>query len=315
MPINASASHHPDILTGPFGSEAQRLHRTSTATLFHERQSDNIRRILCAFRSAGATVGVTPTYGANQRGLSAEPEFSETHTYWNQQAARLAAEEFDGLPLYGSVATLPDSSGKDDDALAGIRGFSSIALERHAPQLFALRRAGVERFLLEAGRYVDEATGLIQAAVRVGAKEVICSFEAPGGRVPDPAYRHLTFEQVLDLLATVARGKLSVGVGVNCISADDAIRAVEAEKDSTFAAVYPNSAAIADDAVSKRFLQLSQQSRSGPEDEEFQRLRRVLETSNRAWKTLRGVTRDARVRIIGICCGGTPDELAALCAV
>ncbi len=310
---------HPtlEILSGPFGSQVREACGLSTQQVFAQKRFDIARAILLGNKKAGTSAPVTPTWGANVRGLD-DQEFTPELRDWNVHAAKVTRQVFDGQDAYGSLAPLLETSGKDDSHWKGLGTPAQRrqwAYRRHEPQIRTLAGAGVTKILLEAGRYLDEGKALARLAEDYGAQEIVWSFEAHNGKVPslDPRQEPLTFEQARNEIALATRGNIRVGVGINCVSADDCLRALDREPAGTFAAVYPNKAKIGSGEKTARFLALSQQTVRPEADEvEFLQLRDELHTSDRELRELALCALQARARILGICCGGTPDDVRVL---
>ncbi len=298
-----------EVLSGPFGSRAPRYGLT-TKQVFADERLDIARTILQEFKDAGTTVGVTPTFGANARGPEEKP-FDKSHHEWNRQAASITQQVFEGRKILGSIAPLLDTSGADDH-LWPERG-GKWAQNRHAPQIDALRSSGVSGFLAEAVRYLDEGKTLARLLEDSGAKEFICSFEARDPEGKFPHQRDLTFEQIRNEIVLATRGKINIGIGINCASAEDCTRVLENEPKGVIDAVYPNKAKVGNGHETARFIALSQKSgRTAAEDDEYGKLGALLQTGEQELRTLVERCFEQRARLIGICCGGTPDDVRFL---
>lgn len=304
--INSSPA---DVLSGPFGSQAPRYGLT-TRQIFADERLDIARAILQEFRDAGTTVGVTPTFGANARGPDEKP-FDRSLQEWNSQAANITQQVFQGRRILGSIAPLLDTSGSDDH-LWPERG-AKWARKRHAPQIDALRSAGVSGFLAEAVRYADEGKALARLLEDSGAEEFICSFEARDLEGKFPHQRDLTFEQIRNELVLSTRGKINIGIGINCASAEDCTRVLENEPKGVIDAVYPNKAKVGNGHETANFITLSQKTkRTLKEDDEYDRLGKILQTGEEELRTLVQRCFEQRAKLIGICCGGTPEDVRFL---
>lgn len=315
--LNGSKGHLTEILSGPFGSQVREAFETSTRDVFAESRFHIARAILHQNKRAGVTAPVTPTWGAAVRGIE-DQEFTPELRQWNVHGAQVTQEVFEGRTPYGSVAPILDTGGREDHIWTGLgtdRQRQEWAYRRHQPQIEALAEAGIRRFLLEAGRYIGEGKALTRLASDYGAEEIIFSLEAPDGKVPsvEGQKKIRTFEQARNELTSENTRNTRVGIGINCVSAQACQRAVETERDGTFAAVYANKAKIAPDVSSARFLELSQKlSRSSAEQAEYLELHDKLNTSHGELAELARCCIQAKARIIGICCGGTPKDVRVL---
>jgi S-methylmethionine-dependent homocysteine/selenocysteine methylase len=296
-----------DILTGPFGSRASAI-GVSTRQIFLEERFNLAVRIQAAFREAGATLPVTPTFGATVRGVHGGRFDEELHR-WNTAAVRTTRQAFPGLEPYGSIAPILDSSGKDDSHAARLHGTWT---RRHTPQINALRDAGVRHFLGEAFRYLREARDVAELLANAGAKSFLCSFEAKHPKGKFPHQPELKYEHVLNELVNATRGRLEVTIGINCAGVDYCTQVLKREKAGTIGAVYPNRQNVGNDPASRRFLTLAQSQRMAEEEAEYRRLQQQLDTKHDALAALAQLCAARRVPIIGICCGGTPEDVRAL---
>ncbi len=309
MHSSTNAPSQIDILSGPFGSEAAKL-GTSTREIFAQEKLDVALRIHDAFRRAGTTTGVTSTFAAAPRGLEEKPfdwEFSE----WNKHAVHVTRKVY-GNDVMASLAPALDTSGGNDNDVPTLP--ADWFLRRHEGQATALRSHGIKRVLGEAFRYVREAREAARLLEDLGFEEFVCSFEArhPSGRHPHQP--DLTYEQVRNEIVSATRGKIDVGVGVNCASVQDCRRVLEQEPDGVIRAAYPNKAKIGTDAAARRFVELAERGnkRTALERKEFENLRLQVEHSQEELLGLLRICLEKRVGYVGVCCGGTPEDIAFL---
>ncbi len=305
-----SARQFPiEILSGPFGSEAAKC-GSSTREIFARGRLETARDIHRRFHAAGVTTGVTSTFAAAPRGLREQP-FDEEYQHWNRSAVAVA-REFYGDKILASVAPLLDTSGGDDEAWSRLD--VDWARRRHQGQVTTLRENGATRVLGEAFRYVGEAKALAKLLEELGFTEFVCSFEArhPEGRLPHQP--KLTYEQVKNEIVLATHGNLQIGIGVNCAGADDCTRALMNENPGVIDAVYPNRANIRRNRESERFIKLAE--RNGTltpgEKREFEFLRKNIEDIAIRLPDLAALCLEKRVRYAGVCCGGTPEDVATL---
>lgn len=307
-------STSPEILSGPFGSLLNDLHGVSTRDAFRQEHFEWIRNALRAYKNGGVTQPVTPTFGAAARGVNGGM-FTDELLHWNQLASQFTHEVFERQPL-GSVAPLLDTSGGDDGAWSVLLNRQERALRTHAPQMQALRDGGVTGVLGEAFHDFDEAAGFVKAAERTGMHDAIVSFEPTRQGLPNNALGIRSYDEVAGRLRDIARGRIGVAIGMNCGNADQILNLLEESSAGTFSAVYPNHEVIPHDehgALFRRLADLNHQ-RTPPQEQEFQRLRAVYEVSERQLSRLVRLGGALNVQYLGLCCGTSPKDTAALAA-
>ncbi len=312
MSLNTSS---PEILSGPFGSLLNDLHGISTREAFSGQHFDHIRSALDAYRVAGVTQPVTPTFGAAGRGINGG-RFTEELRNWNQLAAQFTHEVFPGSEPMGSIAPLLDTSGTDDAAWAVRIDRPHIARRIHTPQLEALRDAGIGGALAEAVHDFDEAAGLVQAAADVGMRRIIVSFEPTMHGVPNNTLQIKSYDEVADRLRDISHGRIEACVGMNCGNADQIIDLLASSKRGTFAAVYPNHSVIPHNEFGTRFRELADlnHERSDVQELEFERLRKLFEISDGQLSKLTSLGGELGVQYLGLCCGSGPHDIRELAA-
>lgn len=309
------------VLQGPFGSFVRNefgVDNKNHARLFSEAGLRALREVLTRYRDSGATVGGAPTFAVSNQRLQegqwdAAPEWGPYAT-WNRSAAQLAHHVYGkSQAIFGLLAPATDTSGGDDAGWQALGNRGAWAQARHRPQVETLRGAGIDSFLVEAGRYIDEAKALAALVAETGGKRLAFSFEAPGAQVPDPQYQ-LSFEQAKAEIIDAAHGRIEILVGMNCVGATAITRAIESGEHLDIA--YPNQSDFGaiDDAGRAEYIALLHRPAGSLLTTEQARLtelqNRTLTTPEQfeqCWK----VCLQARTKIIGVCCGGNP-ELTAL---
>ena len=311
----SSPTHQPEILSGPFGSLLNDLHGISTREAFSSKHFEQIRSALHAYRVAGVTQPVTPTFGAAARGVNGG-RFSQELEEWNQLAAQFTHEVFPGREPLGSIAPLLDTSGTDDAAWSAKTNRSDAARRIHLPQLQALRDAGIGGALAEAVHDFDEATGIVNAAADAGMQRVIVSFEPTERGLPNNAIDIQSYDEVASRLHDIARGRIQACIGMNCGNADQIIDLLSASKPGTFAAVYPNHSIIPHNETGARFRELADlnHERTDSQELEFDGLRRLFQISDAQLQRLSELGGELGVRYLGLCCGSGPHDVRELAA-
>ncbi len=314
MSLNHEPSQ-PEILSGPFGSLLNDMHGISTREAFSGEHFDYIRSALHAYRTAGVTQPVTPTFGAAARGIRGG-RFTEELRDWNQLAAQFTHEVFPGTEPLGSIAPLLDTSGTDDSAWAALSDRSSRARRIHLPQLEALRDAGIGGALAEAVHDFDEAEGIVRAASDAGMRRVIVSFEPTALGVPNNTLQIRSYDEVADRLREASRGKIEACIGMNCGNADQIISLLGDARQGTFAAVYPNHSVIPHDEKGARFRTLADlnHERTDEQELEFDQLRRLFQISDMQLQRLTSLGGALDVKYLGLCCGSGPHDIRELAA-
>ena len=291
------------------------MHGLSTREAFSDGHFDHVRSALHAYKTAGVTQPVTPTFGAAARGIRGGG-FTEELREWNQLAAQFTHEVFEGTEPLGSIAPLLDTSGTDDGAWSALSNRPDRARRIHVPQLQALRDAGIGGGLAEAVHDYDEAEGLVLAGMDAGMKRMIVSFEPTRNGVPNNTLGIQSYEEVANRLRDLARGKIDAQIGLNCGNGDQIMSLLGDSKPGTFAAVYPNQCVIPHDDRGARFRELADlnHERNDEQELEFDSLRRVFQISDTQLQRLVSLGGELDVKYLGLCCGSGPHDIRELAA-
>lgn len=305
-------TYEPKILSGPFGSLLAQHHNVSTQQAFREERTDIIRAALRAYRDAGVTAPVLPTFGAGARDLN-DRKFTPELRAWITAAAYLTHETFPKSDPFGSVATLLDTSDHRNEAWRQTHHQSDVARRTHVPTFEALVDGRTNRVLAEAVHDCHEAIGLVLAGMETGMKEVVVSFEPTEQGLPNHADGFGSYGDVRDYLYEIADGKVDVGIALNCGNANQILQIVTREKPGTFRAVYPNKAIIPHGEEGDRFRQLADKNaeRTTAEQQEFDALCRIYDVSSQL-QTMVALCEKKGVANIGLCCGSGPEDVARL---
>lgn len=327
----SSAQPLEGVLQGPFGSlvrDQYGIDNSDNSALFSPEGRQALTSVLSEYQNAGATIGGAPTYrltnlratGKGSQAWEYSPHeiyrLDTNHKMWNRQAAAIARLVYGTqTPIFGLLAPLGDTSGADDaqwNALGSKQ--HRFAKQRHRPQIEALRDAGIDNFLVEAGRYVPEAEALTELVAETGGRTLAFSFEAPQSRVPDSAFPDLRFRDVQDRLHDAGKGRIEVLTGINCVGASAVQGALD--RNDLPPIVYPNQLDFGRACCPNTlhaFWRLAEKGsrRTAAETDDYDRLTQELSPSLEEFHKLYRACLQGGARIIGICCGGTPEHVAA----
>ena len=283
------------VLDGGLGTELDRRGVDLRDPLWSARalveSPDVIRDVHAAYFDAGADVAISASYQASFEGLAARGlgrEVASALFRRSVELAREAASAATGRRLvaasvgpYGAfLGNGAEYTGDYDRDEAGL-------LEFHAPRLEALAEAAPDLFAVETIPSIVEAGSLVRALERVPEVPAWMSFSCRDGA-------HLCdgtpFERAVEV-ATSSKGV--VAVGVNCTSPLHVTALVEiaAARTSLPVVCYPNRGAFWD-PLRKVWVE--------PPRQDARPSLRPLE-----WQ-------EAGARVIGGCCGTTPEDIAAI---
>lgn len=240
---------------------------------------DQVRQVHEAYIAAGATVIQTNTYGANYSKL-ARYGLEEQVKKFNTAAVRIAKEAAQGnayvLGNIGGIHGTQTLFGTDEEIKRGFR-----------EQLYCLLLEGVDGLILETYYNLDELKTVLQIAREETDLPIITNVSMhEAGILENGVYLPEALKQLEDLGADV--------VGVNCRLGPhhviESFRNVPLPERALLAA-YPN-ASLPEYRDGKLFY----------------------ENKPEYFKTSAKELRDQGVRLIGGCCGTTPDHIRAIAA-
>jgi S-methylmethionine-dependent homocysteine/selenocysteine methylase len=304
---------------GPSGSWTRDGYRVETSNPDMFFSEDGQIKLSCAlrdYRDAGASLGVTPTHRLTDFRVGqapidsispkAELELHENTRRYTEAAVRLLREVF-GQRMMGSIAPLTDTSGGHDymrkDLLRLGREFTA---QRHAPQMKALKKAGVNAILGEAFRYLEDAEGVVQVADQIGMEVVAVCFEANGHGMPDPANQGMKFEDVKrHLTGFIRQGSgLKILVGANCTGVTNLNRIIDSG--DLLDLSYPNAQNLGPDVKEEVGCLADNAKRTPREDDRYHALLAKYLTGIDEFRSFWEKALKAGIPIIGGCCGTTP---------
>lgn len=283
------------VLDGGLGTELDRRGADLRDRLWSARalveSPDLVRDVHAAYFAAGADVAIGASYQASFEGLAArgiEGDDAVALFRRSVELARDAAEAAEGERLVaasvgpygaflGNGAEYTGDYDRDEDAL----------VEFHLPRMEALASASPDLFAIETIPSIVEARALVRALERASNVPAWMSFSCREGA-------HLCDGTPFERAVEVATSSRSVvAVGVNCTSPLHVIALVEIAAARTPLPVvcYPNRGAFWD-PVRKVWVD--------PPRQDARPSLRPLE-----WQK-------AGARLIGGCCGTTPEDIAAI---
>lgn len=289
------AAHGTVVLDGAMGTELGRRGLDLRDPLWSARglleTPDLVRDVHAAYFAVGADVAISASYQATFPGLAArglDAEAAAALLRRSVELAREAAATFDGPRLVaasvgpygaflGNGAEYTGVYDLDEDGLVAF----------HGPRLEALAEAAPDLFALETIPSAVEATALLRVLERIPEMPAWLSFSCRDGA-------HLCDgSSFADAVASAGAAPSVVAVGVNCTSPLHVTSLVEIAASSTDRPVvcYPNRGAFWE-PVRKVWVD--------PPRQDARPALRPLE-----WRA-------AGARLIGGCCGTTPDDVAAM---
>ncbi|HET7234941.1 MAG TPA: homocysteine S-methyltransferase [Actinomycetota bacterium] len=282
------------VLDGGLATELERRGKDLHDALWSARvlveDPDAIRRVHASYFAAGADVAISSSYQATfegfaGRGLSKDEAASLMRT--SVALARDAAP--DGALVAASVGPYGAMLGNGAEYTGDYDRGEDELVEFHAPRMEALAAAGPDLFAVETIPSIVEARALVRALGSFPEVPAWVSFSCrDGAHICDGT----PYEEAI---AVATSAPSVVAVGVNCTSPMHIEALVEIAATATERPVvcYPNRGSFWD-PVRKTW--------TDPPRQDARPLLRPLE-----W-------RRAGARLIGGCCGTTPEDIASIAA-
>jgi homocysteine S-methyltransferase len=284
------------LLDGGMGTELDRRGLDLRDPLWSARAlvetPEAVRDVHAAYFEAGADVAISSSYQASFEGLAAKGLTRDDAERLFRRSVELAREAADGFGGPRLVAASVGPYGAYLGNGAEYTGDYDLdepgLIEFHRPRLEALAAAGPDVFAIETIPSIVEAAALVTALEAVPAVPAWMSFSCRDGS-------HLCDGTPFDHAVEVAAASPSVvALGVNCTSPAHVTSLVSLASRAGLPVVcYPNRGAFWD-PLRKVWVD--------PPRQDPRPLLRPVE-----W-------RDAGARLIGGCCGTTPDDIAAMAA-
>lgn len=284
--------HGVVLLDGGLATELERRGKDLHDPLWSARvlveDPDVIRDVHEAYFAAGADIAISSSYQATFEGLAGRGIGRDEAAALMRRSVELAREAApDGRLVaasvgpYGAIlANGAEYTGEYD------RGEDEL-VEFHAPRMEVLADARPDLFAIETIPSIVEARALVRALERVPDTPAWVSFSCrDGAHICDGT----PFEDAVDVVITSPN---VVAVGVNCTSPlhVESLVEVAAERADRPVVCYPNRGSFWD-PVRRAWTDPPRQDARPP-------LRPV------AW-------RDAGARLIGGCCGTTPEDIRSI---
>lgn len=311
-----------EVLMGPSGSwvrDGYGVEASNRDRLFSEDGQAALLNVFGDYRDAGASLPVTPTHRLDNWRLGQAPidstapevelELTEATRRYNEIAVELLRRVF-GDRILGSIAPLSDTSGGHDFMRAQLLELGSeFTAQRHAPQMRALKNAGVNFVLGEAFRYLEDAEGVVKVADQIGMEVAAICFEASENGMPDPAHQGMKFEEVRRHLTSLVRASgmrsgLKVLVGANCTGVTNLNRIIDTGDSLDLA--YPNNQDLGPQVKIEVGILAEKVRRTRAEDDRYQALLARYLTGIDRFRLFWEKALEAGIPIIGACCGSTP---------
>ncbi|MBP1678172.1 MAG: calE2 [Bacteroidetes bacterium] len=289
-PLTELLSRRPAlVLDGAMGTELQRRGVDTGLPLWSARalasNPEAVLRIHREYAAAGADILTATTFRTTPRTFrrAGASDRSDALTALAVALARKAADETLGRTVLvaGSIAPLEDCYRPD------LVPSDGELQEEHGLQATRLARAGVDFILLETMGTVREAVAALGAARDTGNEVAVSFLCAADGRL-------LGGEPLEDAVRAVARLKPTI-LSLNCVPADQADAAID-----SLTAAWPGPWAIYPNA-------------GRPEDLATGVIMHAVSPGAYAVHARRWLS--AGARIVGGCCGTTPDHIAAVRAL
>lgn len=282
------------ILDGGLGTELNRRGQDLRDPLWSAKvlleSPELIREVHSAYFAAGADVAISASYQASFEGLAARGLGRERAAGVLRRSVDLAREAAAGAGgrrvVAASVGPYGAFLGNGAEYTGDYDRGEEELIEFHAPRLESLAEADPDVFAVETIPSIVEARALIRTLERVPEIPAWISFSCRDGA-------HLCDGTPFREAAEIARSAPTVvAVGINCTSPLHATPLVEIAAASGGPVVcYPNRGAFWD-PVRKAWV-------DPPRQDARPALRPV------EW-------REAGARLIGGCCGTTPEDVAAM---
>ena len=284
----------PLVLDGGLATELERrgadLHdRLWSARLLLE-DPDMIRAVHADYFTAGADVAISASYQASFEGFARRGVGRERAADLMRRSvelAREAADDADGERIvaasvgpYGAIL----ADGSEYDGRYG-RSVQEL-IEFHAPRIEVLLEAGPDVLAMETIPSILEAEALVTILQRVPDVPAWISFScSDGARISDGT-------PFADAAGLAASGPRVVAVGVNCSPPVHVAALLSSARVDTPLLAYPNLGSTWDPAAKSW----------------------VVEGARPELGAMAGDWRAAGARIVGGCCGTTPDDIRAIAA-
>jgi homocysteine S-methyltransferase len=280
------------VLDGGLATELERRGADLRDPLWSARvlveDPDRIRQVHAAYFEAGADVAISSSYQATFEGLAGRGLRAAEAAALMRRSVELAREaDSDGHVVAASVGPYGAMLGNGAEYTGDYDRGEDELVAFHVPRLEALAEAGPDVFAIETIPSIVEARALVRALERVPDTPAWVSFSCrDGGHICDGT----PFEEAV---AVAAGSPNVIALGVNCTPPLHVSALVEIAAASTDLPVvcYPNRGSFWD-PMRKAWTDPPRQDARSP-------------LRPNAW-------RQAGARLIGGCCGTTPQDIEAV---
>jgi homocysteine S-methyltransferase len=282
------------VLDGGLATELERRGKDLHDPLWSARvlveDPDAIREVHAAYFEAGARVAISASYQATFEGLAARGIGAEEAAGLMRRSVELARDAApQGALVAASIGPYGAMLGNGAEYTGDYDRDEDQLVEFHVPRMQALAEAGPDLFAVETIPSIVEARALVRALEHVPQTPAWASFSCrDGAHICDGT----PFEEAV---RTAAASPQVVAVGVNCTSPMHVEALVEIAAATTERPVvcYPNRGSFWDPV---------RRTWTDPPRQDARPLLRPIQ-----WRA-------AGARLIGGCCGTTPEDIAAVAA-
>jgi len=282
------------VLDGGLATELERRGKDLHDPLWSARvlveDPDAIREVHAAYFEAGADVAISSSYQATFEGFTGRGLDRDGAASLMRRSVELAREAApDGALVAASVGPYGATLGNGAEYTGDYDRGEDALVQFHVPRMEVLAEAGPNLFAVETIPSIVEARALVRALERFPQMPAWVSFSCRDGT-------HICDGTPFETAArTVTSAASVVAVGVNCTSPMHVEALVEIAATTTHLPVvcYPNRGSFWDPV---------RRTWTDPPRQDARPLLRPLE-----W-------RKAGARLIGGCCGTTPEDIATIAA-
>jgi homocysteine S-methyltransferase len=279
------------VIDGAMGTELERRGADVRDPLWSAHilleSPDLVREVHAAYVAAGADIAISASYQATFEGLASRGLERDAAAEVLRSSVRIAREAAGGAIVAASVGPYGAYLGNGAEYTGDYDLDEDALVAFHVPRLETLAEAGPDVFAIETIPSVVEARALVRALERVSEVPAWISFSCRDGA-------HLCDGTPFRPAAEIATGSPSVvAVGINCTAPLHAVSLIELVRSASDRPVvcYPNRGSFWD-PMRKTWT-----------DPPRQDMRSPLRPAE--WRA-------AGARLIGGCCGTTPDDIAVM---
>jgi homocysteine S-methyltransferase len=279
------------VIDGAMGTELERRGADVRDPLWSARilleSPDLVREVHAAYVAAGADVAISASYQATFEGLARRGLDRDAAAEVLRSSVRIAREAAGDAIVAASIGPYGAYLGNGAEYTGDYDLDEDALVAFHVPRLETLAEAGPDVFAIETIPSVVEARALVRALERVPEVPAWISFSCRDGA-------HLCDGTPFQAATEIATGSPSVvAVGINCTAPLHVVSLIELARAASDRPVvcYPNRGS---------FWDPMRKTWSDPPRQDVRSPLRPVE-----WRA-------AGARLIGGCCGTTPDDIAVM---